>query len=344
VNIGILGGGNISATHARAAAAAGCRVAAVYGQNTGKTAAIAGEHGAASFTDIDHFLAHRPMDIVAIGSPSGVHATQISAAASRGLHVLVEKPIDISVARVDDALADARRAGVRVGVFFQDRLKPDLVRVKRLIADGRLGRLILASARVKWYRPPEYYAGSQWRGTWALDGGGALMNQGIHTVDLLLWLLGPIASVSARAATGLHSIEVEDTLVATLQFASGVLATLETTTAAYPGYPRRVEITGVEGTVTIEGDHLVGADFRSALEQDASLTSGPTSTAAQSSPVVSDVTPHRRVFEDFVEAIRTNREPACSGVEGRRSVAVVEAIYESARTGRSAIVREAPAA
>jgi predicted dehydrogenase len=278
------------------------------------------------------------LDIVAIGSPSGVHAEQISAAAAQGLHVLVEKPIDISVARVDVALADASRAGVRVGVFFQDRLKPDLVRVKQLIGDGRVGRPILASARVKWYRPPEYYSDSKWRGTWRLDGGGALMNQGIHTIDLLLWLLGPIAEVSARATTGLHAIEVEDTLVATLQFANGTLATFETTTAAYPGYPRRVEITGVEGTVIIEGDQLVGADFRSASQHVAGLTSPPKGTASQSSPVVSDVTPHRRVFEDFVAALRANREPSCSGVEGRRSVAVVEAIYQSARRGHEVSV------
>jgi predicted dehydrogenase len=339
VHVGILGGGNISSTHARAAEAAGHSVVAVYGTNAEKAAAIAQEHGAVHYSDLDQFLGHRPMDIVAIGSPSGVHAEQISAAASQKLHVLVEKPVDISVARIDAALADARTAGVRVGVFFQDRLKPDLQRVKRLIADNRLGRPILASARVKWYRPPEYYADSKWRGTWALDGGGALMNQGIHTVDLLLWLLGPIATVSARATTGLHRIEVEDTLVATLEFANGALATFETTTAAYPGYPRRVEITGVEGTVTIEGDHLVGADFRSASQHVAGLTQAPAATASQSSPVVSDVTPHRRVFEDFVEAIRADREPACSGEEGRRSVAVVEAIYQSARSGGLKVVR-----
>jgi predicted dehydrogenase len=342
VHVGILGGGNISHTHARAAVAAGCKVVAVCGQNAEKTAAIAEGQGAVHYADLDRFLNHRPLDIVAIGSPSGVHAEQISAAASRGLHVLVEKPVDISVSRVDAALADAARAGVRVGVFFQDRLKPDLARVKQLIADGRVGRPILASARVKWYRPPEYYAESKWRGTWALDGGGALMNQGIHTIDLLLWLLGPITSVSARATTGLHEIEVEDTLVATLQFANETLATFETTTAAYPGYPRRVEITGVEGTVTIEGDHLVGADFRSASQHVAGPTSGAaTATASQSSPAVTDVTPHRRVFEDFINAIRANREPVCSGHEGRRSVAVVEAIYKSARRGQSVTVPEA---
>ena len=331
MHIGILGGGNISATHARAAAAvAGCQIVAVWGQNETKVAAIARDHGAAVYQDLDRFLAHRPMDLVAIGSPSGLHADHITAAADRGLHVLVEKPVDISVARVDQALAAATRAGVKLGVFFQDRLKPDLVRAKKLIDDGRVGRVLLASARVKWYRPPDYYSASRWRGTWALDGGGALMNQGIHTVDTLLWLLGPVTSVGAQTPTLLHAIEVEDTAIATLTFASGAVATLEATTAAFPGYPRRIEITGTEGTIAIEGDALGAADLRAPL--DAASTSGGVRNSSESSPVVSDASAHQRIVEDFIDAIETDREPACSGREGRKSVAVVEAIYESARS------------
>jgi predicted dehydrogenase len=133
---------------------------------------------------------------------------------------------------------------VRLGVFFQDRVQPDIARLHDLVAGGRLGRPLLASARVKWYRPPEYYSQSRWRGTWALDGGGALMNQGIHTVDLLQWVFGPVARVAAKTRTALHAIEVEDTAVALLEFRSGALATFEATTTAYPGYKRRVEFTG----------------------------------------------------------------------------------------------------
>jgi UDP-N-acetyl-2-amino-2-deoxyglucuronate dehydrogenase len=332
--IGILGGGNISATHARAVAAVpACRVTAVYGQNAEKTAAIAGEHGAAVCDDLDRFIAHRPMDIVAIGTPSGLHADHIAAAAERGLHVLVEKPVDISVERVDAALAAVARAGVKLGVFFQDRLKPDLQRVKALVEEGRIGRVLVVSACVKWYRPPDYYAHSRWRGTWALDGGGALMNQGIHTVDTLLWLLGPVASLRAEAGTLLHEIEVEDTVVATLKFESGALGTFEATTAAFPGYPRRIEITGTEGTLIVDGDNLIAADLRTPLE--ATPVAAASANASQSSPVVSDVTAHRRVLEDFIDAIKNNREPACSGAEGRKSVAVVQAIYESARMNRT---------
>jgi UDP-N-acetyl-2-amino-2-deoxyglucuronate dehydrogenase len=335
VQVGIVGGGNISATHARAAAAVdGCRVAAVFGRNHERAAAIAREYGVPAYDDLNKLLAHRPMDVVAIGSPSGLHADQIVLAAEQGLHVLVEKPLDISIDRVDRALAAVRKAGVRLGVFFQDRLKPDLVRVKRLLDEGRLGRVLLVSAQVKWYRPPEYYATSRWRGTWTLDGGGALMNQGVHTVDVLLWLFGPVAALTAQAGTALHGIEVEDSVVATLKFASGALATLEATTAAFPGFPRRIEITGTEGTIVIEGDNLVAAHLRRPSPDVA--VSAPAASAAASSPVVADASAHQRIFEDFFDAIRNNRDPVCSGEEGRRSVALVEQIYNAAGLTRRA--------
>jgi predicted dehydrogenase len=326
--VGILGGGNISATHARAAVAASASVAAVWGQNAAKAGALATEFDATAYADLNDFLAH-PMDVVAIGSPTGLHADHVAAAAARGLHVLVEKPLDISVARVDHALTIVREQGVKLGVFFQDRLKPDLRRVKALIDEGRLGRVLLVSAQVKWYRPADYYSNSRWRGTWSLDGGGALMNQGIHTIDTLLWLLGPVASLKAQAGTLLHKIEVEDTLVATLRFERGALCTFETTTAAYPGYPRRLEITGSEGTVILEGDSLVAADLRTPALDIVLAQRG--AHASASSPVVGDASAHQRVFEDFFDAIEKDREPVCSGEEGRLSVALAQALYLSAK-------------
>lgn len=326
--VGILGGGNISATHARAVGAiGGAQVVAVWGQNAQKAAALAQEHGAAAYVDLNEFLSH-PMDVVAIGSPSGLHADHIAAAAVRGIHVLVEKPLEISVERVDHALAAAREYGVKLGVFFQDRLKPDLRKVKAVLDEGRIGRVLLVSAQVKWYRPPEYYGSSRWRGTWTFDGGGALMNQGIHTIDTLLWLLGPVTSVKAHAGTMLHRIEVEDTLIATLKFNSGALCTFEATTAAYPGYPRRLEISGTEGTLIVHGDDLVAIDLKS--ETHAPAAASGTHMSA-SSPVVADASAHQRVFEDFFDAITTDRDPVCSGEEGRKSVALVQALYLSAK-------------
>jgi UDP-N-acetyl-2-amino-2-deoxyglucuronate dehydrogenase len=331
--VGILGAGNISETHARAAAAIpGTEVVAVHGGNRERAERLANTYGATAYADLGGFLGHS-MDVVAIGSPSGLHAEQGIAACRRGLHVLVEKPIDISAERADALVAAAGAAKVQLGVFFQDHVQPDLERACDAIRAGRLGRPILASARVKWYRPPEYYGSSRWRGTWQLDGGGALMNQGIHTADLLLWLLGPVRRVSAKAATALHQIEVEDTVVAILEFASGAIGTLEATTAAYPGYRRRVEISGTEGTLVIEHDRLIAADLRQPSD-DLVADAPADQNASASSPIVSDARGHQRLFEDFFDAIRTGREPRCSGSYARQSVALVQAVYESSRSGR----------
>ena len=331
-NIGLIGGGNISETHARAARAIpGVQIAAVFGTNAENINRLCREYGGTPYTDFEKFLAHRPMEIVAIGSPSGLHAEQGMAAARRGLHVLSEKPLDINLRRADALIAEARNAGVKLGVFFQDRCKPDIVGVKNVVTTGMLGRPILADARVKWYRPPEYYAKSRWRGTLALDGGGALINQAVHTLDLMLWMFGDVKSVQAMSKTALHAIEAEDTLTSLLEFSNGALGVLQATTSVFPGYPRRLELTGSEGTLIIEQDHLLAADLRNPT---ANLLSGSEVDAnpSSSSPVVSDARGHRAVLENFLEAIRTNTEPRCNGEEGRRSLAVVQAIYEACRT------------
>jgi UDP-N-acetyl-2-amino-2-deoxyglucuronate dehydrogenase len=265
--IGIIGAGNISDTHARAALEInGVEIAAVYGSNRDKAARMAQLYGGAVYEDLETFLEHKPLDMVMIGSPSGLHAEQGIAAARRGLHVLVEKPIDITTERTDLLINECERAEVKLGVCFQDRVAPDIARLKQLVDAGRLGKPMLVSGRVKWYRPPEYYRDSRWRGTSALDGGGALINQGVHTVDLLLWLMGDVARVNAKAITALHDIEVEDTVVATVQFANGAIGTLEAATSAYPGYPRRIELTGSEGTIILEDNQIVAADLRNAGE------------------------------------------------------------------------------
>jgi predicted dehydrogenase len=337
--IGLIGAGNISDTHARAALGIpGVEVVAVHGRNRARAEALAARYGATAYAELADFLAHPSLDVVLVGSPSGRHADQGIEAARRGLHVLTEKPIDVDVARADALIEACDRGGVRLGVFFQDRTAPDLVWLERLVRAGGLGRLVLASARVKWYRPPEYYASSAWRGTWALDGGGALMNQGIHTVDLLLWLMGDVERVTALTRTALHAIEVEDTAVACLSFAGGAVATLEATTAAYPGYPRRLELTGTEGTVVVEGDRVVSVDLRTPPPEPPPGTAGNTSASA-SSPTVSDERGHRRVLERFLGAVDAGTTPPLDGREGRRSVALVQAIYESARTGAAATPR-----
>ena len=309
MRIGILGAGGISDTHVRAALGIdGVQVVAVHGANRDKAAALARTAGAASYDDLDGFLAH-PMDMVAIGSPSGLHAEQAIAALRRGLHVLVEKPLDTTPQKIDALIAEADRSGAQVGVFFQERLVPEIAAIKTALDEGRLGTPVFIAGRLPWYRPPEYYSRSRWRGTRALDGGGALMNQGIHTIDLLLWLFGPVAGVLGRTANRLHQIEVEDTAVAAIEFENGALGTIDATTAAAPGFPRRLEVSGTKGTLVHED-------------------------SAARAAAVADATPHRRVLEDFIRAVHSGTPPACDAREGRRSVALIDAIYRSASSGK----------
>ncbi len=335
--IGLIGGGNISETHARAARAIqGIEIAAIYGMNAEKVSRLAREYGGKPYSDFAQFLDHRPMNLVAIGSPSSLHAEQGIAAARHGLHVLTEKPIDITTDRADALISETDKAGVKLGIFFQDRCKPDIVRVKEALDAGVLGKPILADARVKWYRPPDYYSKSRWRGTFAFDGGGALINQAIHTVDLLLWLFGDVVSVQATSKAALHKVEVEDTLVASLQFANGALGILQATTSVFPGYPRRLELTGSEGTLIIEQDRLLAADLRNPPE--ALLRGGEADrNPSADSPVVSDARGHQAVLGDFLNAIQSNTTPRCDGREGRRSLALVEAIYAACRNGQQVL-------
>jgi UDP-N-acetyl-2-amino-2-deoxyglucuronate dehydrogenase len=332
-HIGLIGGGNISETHACAARAIpGVEIAAVFGTNAEKIGRLCREYGGKPFSNFDEFLAHRPMQLVAIGSPSGLHAEQGIAAARQGLHVLTEKPIDITVERAGALIAETRKAGVQLGVFFQDRCKPDILSVKNAVDAGVLGKPILVDARVKWYRPPDYYFNSRWRGTWALDGGGALINQAVHTLDLMLWMFGEVKAVQATCRTALHAIEAEDTLIAMLEFVNGALGVLQAATSVFPGYPRRLELTGSEGTLIIEQDRLLTADLKSPFP-DLLKSSEAEKNPSSFSPVVSDARGHQAVLEDFLRAIRTNTKPRCDGQEGRSSLALVQAIYEACRTG-----------
>jgi UDP-N-acetyl-2-amino-2-deoxyglucuronate dehydrogenase len=315
IRIGLIGAGNISDTHARALRTMpGAEIVAIFTPVRERANQFAARHGGAAFDSLERMLAHRPLDMVVVGTPSGLHAEHGIAAAAHGLHVLVEKPMDVTTARADALIQAAAKTGVTLGVIFQDRLKPDVQRLKALVDGGRLGTPILANARVKWYRPPSYYSGSRWRGTQALDGGGALINQGIHAA--------------------LHAIEVEDTAVAVLEFANGALGTLEAATSAYPGYSRQIELTGSNGTVALEGDMLAAVDLKDTRDDErpsrSEATRGVTVSAA--SPVVADAADHVRVFDDFIRAVAEQRPPCCDGVGGRQSVRLVEAIYQSART------------
>lgn len=341
LHFAIAGTGMIARYHAQAIARIrGAELVAVARSSPEHAAETATDFGVPCETSYEALIARADVDVVCICTPSGLHAAQTIAAAQAGKHVLVEKPMALTPEDADAAIAACRTAGVTLGVALQRRTDPRLGAVKTAIDAGELGRIVLGNVSVPYTRPQDYYDSAAWRGTWALDGGGALMNQGIHLVDLLLWYLGDVRQVSAYSATLAHAIEVEDCVTASLVFASGALGTLTATTAAAPGFPHRVEVYGDQGGLQIEGETIVRAASsrpdHQALTGLADAPGGPVVTAgAGASPTGISAEGHVRLVQDFVEAIQTGRPPLVSGEEGRRALALVYAIYESARTGRS---------
>jgi predicted dehydrogenase len=291
-------------------------------------------------TDLSKALRRPEIDAVIVCTPSGAHLEPAVAAANAGKHVVVEKPLEITPQRCDQIIAACERNDVRLCTIFPSRFGEANVELKKAVAAGRFGRLTLAETTCKWWRSQEYYDRGGWRGTWALDGGGALMNQAVHNVDLLLWLMGPVTHVSAFTGTLAHErIEVEDTAVATLRFAGGALGVIQATTAAHPGYPKTIAIHGDRGSAMIEQDEIVRWDFSPETPDDAEIRlrfakkSGASGGA--SDPAAISHRGHMLQLTDFVEAIRENRPPKVDGREGRKSVAAICAIYEAAKTGKT---------
>ena len=342
---GIVGTGVIAAIHADAIAMlpetglADARLVAVTDVATGPAAAFAAAHGCPAEPDLAALLARRDVDVVCVCVPSGLHAQIAIQAASAGKHLVVEKPIDVSLDAADRLIDAARAAGVALTVISQHRFDPGLVELKRLLDDGALGRLVLAEASTKWYRTQGYYDSAAWRGTWAMDG-GSLMNQGVHYVDLLRWCMGPAAEVSAVCSTQAHQIEVEDTALAVVRFASGAVGTILSSTAAFPGFPQRLEITGTAGTVTVEDGRIVrralAADPARESPESPETSESPAAPAAAAAadPAAVDVASHAAQLADLLGAVDTGHEPAVTGESGRAALEIVLAVYESSRTGR----------
>lgn len=261
------------------------------------------------------------------------------AAAAAGKHVIVEKPLEVTLDRCDRMIQACEQAGVQLATIFPSRFHRSSQLMKQAVDAGRFGTLALGDAYVKWYRTQAYYDSGAWRGTWALDGGGALMNQAIHSVDLLLWLMGPVVEVSAHAATLAHErIEVEDVVTASLRFASGALGVIEATTAGFPGSLKRIELTGSQGTAILEEEDIIKWEFAQANEDDQRLREemhGRTKTGGGAAdPAAIGHHAHTALFRDFLEAVDGNQALAIDGHQGRLSVQLILAIYESARTGQ----------
>jgi predicted dehydrogenase len=267
------------------------------------------------------------------------------AAADAGKHVMVEKPLEVTTERIDRLVDACRANGVKLGAIFPRRFLDSSIAVKEAVEAGRLGTIVLASVYIKWYRTQEYYGQGGWRGTFQFDGGGALMNQGIHGIDLLQWLMGGIAEVSGFAATLAHTgIEVEDVGAASVRFKSGALGIVEGTTGAWPGEKLRIEISGSDGSIVMEDETIRTWQFRGETPEDEKIRRrfGPQEgllSGGATDPKAINSEGHRRQFEDFVAAINENRTPRIDGAEARAAVAIITAIYRSARE-RTAIVVE----
>ena len=332
MHIAIIGAGNIGGIHAEAIAhIPEVRVTVVCNRGEEAGRQLAQRHGADWTPHYQEAVVRPDVDIVAICTPSGRHAEMAVAAAAAGKHLLVEKPLDITLPRVDQIIAAARQAGVALASIFPLRFMAGVRHTKAALAAGRLGRLTMVDACVQWYRPQEYYDVG-WRGTWALDGGGALMNQSIHSIDLLQWLAGPVVSVFARTTTLSHAMETEDTAAAVLVFAHGALGTIQGATSCWPGSPARIALHGDQGTITLEEGRIVTWQLADATPEEEAqmlhLEHGAGSGAQD--PTAISYENHRRQIVDLIQALREERPPMVEGAEGRKAVEIVRAIYRSA--------------
>jgi len=335
----IVGTGMIAAYHAQAIAQTpGARLIGLVSRTPERASAFAEKYGIPHMAGtVEEIVRHPEVDAVVVTTPSGAHLDPALAAIRAGKHVVIEKPIETTPKRADQIITSAEEMGVKLAVIFQGRFGEGAQKVKSAIDSGRFGRMVLASAYVKWHRNAEYY-NTPWKGRWDLDGGGALMNQAIHGVDLLQWFAGVPEEVTGWMTRRVHTgIEADDTTVAALRFPDGALGTIEATTAAWPGWSRRIELCGEGGSVCLEDDLIVRWDFATEAEGDAEIRRAPEANALGSgagNPASISIVGHQRQIEDFVVAVREDRAPAVDGREGRKAVALVDAIYRSAREGR----------
>ena len=337
VGFAVIGAGLVGPTHAAAVSRApGGQLVAVCDRVAERAEALAEQYGALPLTEIDAVLERRDVQVVSICLPTRLHLEVAERAVAAGKHIVVEKPLELSLERADRLLAAARAQGVLVAAVFNRRFIPALQATKRAISEGLLGDILVADMYYKSFRTQEYYDESGWRGTWEQEGGAALINQGIHGVDLLRWLAGPIARVFGYADHLRRDIEADDTTAAVVRYASGALGVVQAMTSTQPRLPDRLELHGVNGTIQLSGYRIAnwavpGAEGWPAVveaeERALLLVAGSLEAAG-----------HHAQIADMAEAVREGRPPAVTGEEGRASLEVCLAIYESARTGREVVL------
>ena len=339
IGFGLVGCGMISNFHAQAVARIrGAKIVACYDSYAPSAARFGEAQGCTVFAKMAEMLDDPRVDIVTVCTPSGAHRDPAVAAANAGKHVVVEKPLEITLKRCDAIINACRKNKVKLCTIFPSRFSPTNQALKSALDAGRFGRLTLGDAYTKWWRTQEYYDSGGWRGTWKLDGGGACMNQAIHSIDLLYSCMGDVVEVTGATATLAHKrIEVEDVGVATLRFRNGALGVIEATTSAYPGMLKRMEIHGTQGTAIVEEDSILSWEFQKRRQHDAALRkkfAKTTTGGGAADPAAISYVGHMRQLQDFIKAVRTGSEPLVDGEEGRKSVEIILAIYQSAWSGK----------
>lgn len=339
MKFGIIGAGMIGRFHAQAITdMSNGTLHAVFDLHQDRAEALAGDFGAKAYSDLNAFLSDPELEIVTVGTPSGAHLDPTLAALNAGKHAIVEKPLEITTERIDILMDAAAKNGKTLAAILNRRFHPGMDAFKKAADTNRFGTLASASAYIKWYRDQAYYDSAGWRGTWALDGGGALMNQSIHTVDALLYLAGPIKSVQAHTVCLAHErIEVEDHCVAILEFENGARGVIEASTCCWSkdGHPARVQLSGTDGSVFLADESFEVWSFKDEQPEDAEicaiLMKGQEAGLGANDPTAINTYQHQRNFEEVVNAIHEGREPTTSATEARKPVELIQAIYESAK-------------
>ena len=332
INFGIIGCGVISEWHASVIEQIeGAKLLGAFDQTTERLEAFCEKHQCQAFPTLQAMLACAKIDAVCICTPSGAHAPIIIEAANAGKHIVVEKPIAITKEQLYNIVEAVERNGVQLTSIAQCRYGDAVQFVKKFIDDGKLGKLLVGDVYMKLYRSPEYYASAGWRGTWAMDGGGALMNQGIHGIDCLQYLMGQVKSVSAVCKTLDRDIEVEDAAVAAIEYENGAIGVIQGTTCVNPGYPVRMELHGTKGSIVLENYEIVRFD----VEGEKVLEEREVASDIQSykDPTAFGTEGHKRQFTDFVNALRNGTKPMIDVYEGKKPVDVILSIYESSKKG-----------
>lgn len=329
IGIGIIGTGAITEKHIEAVnTIENAEVLALYNPDTESVQKAVKKFNFPVYSDMNEFLNQTGLDVICICTPSGLHLEPAIAAVKAGKHVLVEKPLEINLSRVDKLIRACEENRVKLAVIFQNRFSEDYIRLKEAVRCGEFGRLLMGNAYINWFREPEYYSQSVWKGTLLGDGGGALINQGIHTIDLLLDLMGEVSQVYGQVQTTLYPIEGEDLGAAMVNFKNGAMGNITAATCLYPGYPERLEIYGTDGSAILEGGKLIQWDIKgrnSGISVSGQTVSGASDPAAIGSEL------HAAQWRLFLDSVRNNLATVVDGETGRKSVELIRAIYYSSR-------------